>query len=360
MPRTLLPAALSPSLLELFSKTGARCRVSFLNAALVAGIAVGSAVFFTPTNVGAQDDDTLREARGKFQKGLELEHAGDFGSALKLFRDVGQIKMTPQVRYHIATCEENLGQLVAALGGYELALAQSEGMHPDFIAEVQGSIDELKARIPKLIIQRAEGSEAAQIQLDRVQLGENSIGGETPVDPGPHTVTAAAPGFEDYQKTVTVSEGSVEVVSVELVKRTKPQGGSDSGDAIDDSPSKDFGPWPYVAGGVGVGGLIIGGSLLGVALGKFGKQKDLCGGDVNSCQAPESDREQVDKLGKQASGFEAGGWIGIGVGVIGLGAGVAMLVMSGGEKEAAPQQAGLRVRPYSVGSDAGLSLVGAF
>lgn len=341
MPRTLLPAALSSSLLFF-------------------GMALGSAVFLSPRVAAAQDDDALREARGKFQKGLELEHAGDFGSALKLFRDVGQIKMTPQVRYHIATCEENLGQLVAALGGYELALAQSEEMHPDFIAEVQGSIDELRARIPKLSIERAEGSEAAQIELDGVQLGENSIGAETPVDPGPHTVTATAPGFEDYQKTVTVAEGSVEVVSVELVKLVKRKGGADSDEVVDDSGSKDFGPWPYVAGGVGVGGLIIGGSLLGVALGKFGKQKDLCGGDVKSCQAPESDREEVDKLGKQASGFEAGGWIGIGVGVIGLGAGVAMLVMSSGENEAAPKEAELRFRPYSVGSDAGLSLVGSF
>lgn len=341
MPRTLLPAALSSSL-------------------LFVGMALGSAVILSPTSAAAEDEDTLREARGKFQKGLELEHAGDFGSALKLFRDVGQIKMTPQVRYHIATCEENLGQLVAALGGYELALAQSEEMHPDFNAEVQGSIDELRARIPKLSIQRAEGSEAAQIQLDGVQLGENSIGGETPVDPGPHTITATAPGFEDYQKTVTVAEGSVEVVSVELVKLAKRQRGSGPGEVTVDSSSKDFGPWPYVAGGVGVGGLIIGGSLLGVALGKFGKQKDLCGGDVKSCQAAESDREQVDKLGKQASGFETGGWIGIGVGVVGLGAGVAMLVMSGGEKEAPPSATELRLRPYSVGSDAGLSVVGAF
>lgn len=341
MPRTLTAAALSSSL-------------------LMFGLAGVSAVMFTPGIASAQDDDTLREARGKFQKGLELKHAGDFGSALKLFREVGQIKMTPQVRYHIATCEENLGQLVAALGGYELALAQSEGMHPDFIAEVQGSIDELNARIPKLSIERAQGSEAAQIQLDGVQLGENSIGGETPVDPGPHTVTAKAPGFADYQKTVTVSEGTAEVVSVELVKLQKDRDEAESGDVPLASSQKDFGPWPYVAGGVGAAGLILGGSLLGVSLGKFGKQKDLCGGDVKDCRAPDSDRDEVDKLGKQASAFEAGGWIGIGVGVVGLGAGVAMLVMSSGEKETDPAQARLRFRPYSIGSDAGLSLTGSF
>jgi hypothetical protein len=323
-------------------------------------MATCSAVVLLPRAASAQDDEALREARGKFQKGLELEHAGDFGGALKLFRDVGQIKMTPQVRYHIATCEENLGQLVAALGGYELALAQSQDMHPDFINEVQGSIDELRARIPKLTIQRAEGSEAAQIQLDGVQLGQNSIGAETPVDPGPHTITATAPGFEDYQKTVTVSEGSVESIAVELVKLHKGGGAVSDSSGAKDTARRDFGRWPYVAGGIGVGGLVIGGSLLGVALGKFGKQKDLCGGDVKACDAPASDQDDVTRLGKQASGFEAGGWIGVGVGVIGLGAGVAMLVLGSGGEEKAPEAARLRVRPYSVGSDAGVSFVGAF
>lgn len=343
MPRTLLPFALSSSL-------------------RFVGLSTGVLVVMTPAPAAAQDEETLREARATFQKALELEHAGDWGGALKLFRDVGQIKMTPQVRYHIATCEEKLGQLVAALGGYELALAQAEGMHPDFIAEVQGSIDDLNARIPKLIVERAEGSEAAQLKLDGVQLGESSIGSETPVDPGPHTVTASAPGFEDYQKTVNVSESAVEVVSVELTKKKKNSGGGavEGGTTPVDSGAPDFGPWPYVAGGVGVGGLIIGGSLLGVALGKFGKQKDLCGGDVKNCAAPESDRAEVDKLGRGASGFEAGGWIGIGVGVVGLGAGVAMLVMSSGGKEEAPAASALQVRPYSIGSDAGFSVVGRF
>src|SRR5690606_31210600 len=171
----------------------------------------------------------------------------------KLFREVGQIKMTPQVRYHIATCEENLGQLVAALGGYELAIAQSEDMHPDFIAEVQASIDDLRARIPKLIIERGEGAEAAMIELDGVQIGENSVGGETALDPGPHTVTATATGYQNYRKPVKVSEGTVEVLSITMLPEEKAVAKSnDAGGAIvADSEGRDYGPWPYVAGGVG-------------------------------------------------------------------------------------------------------------
>src|SRR3954465_5441177 len=73
----------------------------------------------------ATDEDELSIARGKFQQAIELERAGDFAQALRLLREVGQLKMTPQVRYHIAVCLDNLGQLVAAVGSYELALADA-------------------------------------------------------------------------------------------------------------------------------------------------------------------------------------------------------------------------------------------
>ena len=97
----------------------------------------------------AQTSDELSEARAAFQRGIELEQAKNWGGALKQFRQVGQVKMTPQVRYHIALCEENLGKLVAALGGYELALADAEsvGDGVSFKQEVEASVNDLRARI---------------------------------------------------------------------------------------------------------------------------------------------------------------------------------------------------------------------
>ena len=73
----------------------------------------------------AQDADELKRARAQFQQATELEQAGNWAAALQRFREVGQVRMTPQVRFHIAVCEENLGRLVTALGGYELALAEA-------------------------------------------------------------------------------------------------------------------------------------------------------------------------------------------------------------------------------------------
>lgn len=299
------------------------------------------------------------EARGKFQRGIELEHAENYGGALKLFREVGQIKMTPQVRYHIAFCEEKLGQLVAALGGYDLALAQSEGMDPGFISEVEASIEQLKGRIPKLIIERGEGAEAASVELDGVALGASSVGRETPLNPGPHTVTASAPGFEPFRQTVTVTEGSLETLTIVMVP-TKDGSDAGSGPATTGPREKKFGVLPYVIGGSGVGLAVVGGVFLGLSQAKVGKLKDesLCGSDFDCSGLAGADREKAEKLDKGAHTFEAIGWIGVGVGVAALATGTVMFVLDSGAEE--NSSAGLRVVPHAQGSDAGFSLVGAF
>lgn len=302
------------------------------------------------------------EARGKFQRAIELEHAKNWAAALKLFRQVGQIKMTPQVRYHIATCEENLGQLVAALGGYEIALVQSEGMHPDFIADVQSSIDDLKGRIPKIMIERGEGAKAASFELDGVAIGASQIGQEIPVNPGPHTVTASAPGYEPFNETVDVSEGSIETLTVVLVP-TKNGGTSSSAGASDpaDQGSMDFGLLPYIVGGAGLGVVAVGGVFLGLSQAKVGKLKDdsLCGADRDCNSLQGADRDEAEKLYSGAKSFEAVGWIGVGVGVAAVATGTVLFVLDKGPAEA-EASARMTMRPHAPGSDAGISLVGTF
>jgi hypothetical protein len=186
---------------------------------LALALASGMVTLVGPmTSADAAEKDDLSKARAKFQQATELEQAGNHGNALQLFREVGQVRMTPQVRFHIASCEEKLGKLVAALGGYELALAEAESLGPEFQKEVEDRASALRSRIPKLVIERGEGAQAATIELDGVSLGASSVGVEVPLDPGPHTVQAKAPGYKQYMSTVEVSERQVEKVTVELAK----------------------------------------------------------------------------------------------------------------------------------------------
>lgn len=300
------------------------CRMLLL-AALSAALPL---TVFSPEAAWAQDRATLDQARADFQRALELKHAGDWASALKLFREVSQVKMTPQVRYHIATCEENLGQLVVALGGYELALAQAEGMPEEFQTEVEAAVTSLRARIPKIVIQRGKGAEAANVQLDEVQLGSSKLGTEIPLDPGPHTVMAVAPGFKKSTRTVTLLESATETVIVDLepLLEGSPVSPSAARSEKAEAAPSGYGIWPYVIGGAGVATIVLGTVLLPVSQGKVGEADELCP-DRDCRDVSRSDWDEANQIISDARTLETVGWVAVGAGTLALGTGVVLFLI---------------------------------
>lgn len=227
----------------------------------------------------ADSDKDLAHARATFQRAIELEQAGNYAAAVDLFREVGQFRMTPQVRFHIATCEGKLGRLVTALGGFELALAEADTVGPDFRAEVQSSVDELRERIPKLVIVRGSGADAAIIDLDGVELGSTSIGTEVPIDPGPHAITARAPGFVSFDTTVKVDERAVE--RVEVILEPKSEGSDDEDEGPTVVKRQRSNTLAYVVGGVGVASLAASGVLFVLRQNALSDLESVC--DNKSC-----------------------------------------------------------------------------
>src|SRR5690349_18392834 len=190
-------------------------------------VCLACALLGSAPSAWAQDASELKKARAQFQQATELEQAKNWTAALQAFREVGQVRMTPQVRFHIAVCEEGLGRLVAALGGYELALADADKVGADFKAEVEENVTKLRARIPKLVIERGSGANAAAIELDGVAVGDSSVGVEVPLDPGPHAVTAKAPNRKPFEANVTLTEQEttrLEVVLEELPPEVRATG----------------------------------------------------------------------------------------------------------------------------------------
>jgi hypothetical protein len=341
-------------------------RRSFASLVLVAasGLAVTLSAHDALAQEGAElSRAELSQARAKFQQGIELEHAGNWAGALSVFREVGQVRMTPQVRYHIATCEEKLGKLVVALGGYELALSDAEGMQPEFIAEVEAAIAQLKGRIPKLVIQRGEGADAASIELDGVTLGNSSIGVETAVDPGPHTVSATAPGRARFTQTVSISETETHALSVTLqplATDAPPPPPVLDQPAVAEEPKLKYGIAPYILGGVGAASLVTSGIFFYLNQSAVSDLEDRC---------PDHDCSTLDKEAwssaqddyDSAKTKEVVAWVSGGVGVAALGAGVALYLLDHKPtQEAVSQKPGVRVIGSAPGADAGLSLHGVF
>jgi hypothetical protein len=332
----------------------------------VAGVCVLAAFAGSAPAWGQEEEsDPIKEARQMFHQALELEQAGNWAGALRMFREVSQVKMTPQVRFHIAVCEENLGKLVAALGGYELALADADSVGESFRVEVEEKVEAIRGRIPKIVIERGEGAEAASIELDGIVLGESSIGVEVPVDPGPHMIAAKASGFDDYSTTVDVAERATETVSVTLTKVAEPPP-----PVVDEPPPPPPKEFPIVPvaliGGGGVALLGSGAMLLmrSVALNDY---RNLCPGDVcpPKSQLTPDDEDAIKSSRNKVMTYGVLSPVLAVVGLGAAGAGVYLLVQKPkDEAEAAlpsdRTRAHVRLSPEVAGDGFGLTLSGRF
>ena len=280
----------------------------------------------------ADSEESLSHARALFQRGIELEQAGNWSAAVQAFREVGQVRMTPQVRFHIALCEERLGRLVAALGGYELALAEADTVGPDFRAEVESNVTRLRESIPRIVIERGSGADAATIELDGVELGDSSVGIEVPLDPGPHAVTARAPGYTPLERTVTVAENSREVVTIELEEL--PVGVGIGPDGIATPPPEPIPRIvPYVLGGVGGASLIASGVLFALRQDAISDLESSC--PNHSCP---SDVPEVSERNDAMRRYHYGSLITLGAGVALVGTSILLYALNPSTAEQSQEQ----------------------
>jgi hypothetical protein len=171
----------------------------------------------TAAQAAPPDATTLSRARAWFQQALALETAGDWAGASNLFQQVAAVRLTPQVRFHLALCEEHLGNLAAALGDYQIASEEARRVQaPEVIDQAATRADALRARIPKIAIRRGAGAESATISLDGVMLGATSVGTDLPINPGPHTIEAQGRGYRPFSKTIEFVEKDRKEVEVTL------------------------------------------------------------------------------------------------------------------------------------------------
>jgi hypothetical protein len=277
----------------------------------------------------------LAKARSQFQQALALETAGDWGGALSLFQDVAAVKITPQVRFHIGLCQENLGKLVAANGEYQLAAAAADDSNATEVkAQVVARLDALRARIPKIVIKRGTGGDYATVSLDGVVLGAALIGKEMTVDPGPHTVEGRAPGFNLFMNSFNIGEKETKTIEVTLPRKSPgvatagaspaPGGAAASGE-MDEAPTdttkrgKNYAP--YIVGGIGVASL--------AASGIFFILRASAISDLDSeCPSRSICSAHADDLYNQGKTYNTLASITLAAGLVGVSAGVVLFLVN--------------------------------
>lgn len=317
----------------------------------------------------AQTKQELDAARKLFQEGMALSAANNCSAALTKYRAVAAVKMTAQVAFNIAECEERLGKLVSALGNYRLAASQAQGdpKAKDVASRVADRIDPLEARIPKLTIKRGKGAEAAVIELDGSELGAAQLSAATPVDPGTHTVVAKIGGKEASNDTVTIAEKETKTFEVKI---DLPVAKAEAPEAIPIPPNPESDKPPPAKSKV-PGAVALGVGGVGVALGvtfmvlRGGALSDLDAQCDANKTCPSSAQSIYDK-GRLYTGLAEGGFI---LGAVGIVTGVVLLATSGPPKPKAssaflgapPDTRGVRLSTSAPGASiGGLSVAGRF
>jgi hypothetical protein len=157
----------------------------------------------------------LLAARELFAKAEKDEDAGRWPAALEKLRRAASVKMTPGLRFHIALCEEKLGQLASALNDYATSesLARDAGNREvlDVVAEPLAA---LRARIPTLTVNVPANVKGAEVTLDGAPLPSGLWSTAIPVDIGPHAVQAKATERAGFSASVTLAEREAKVIEV--------------------------------------------------------------------------------------------------------------------------------------------------
>lgn len=242
----------------------------------------------------AQSKEDLDKARAMFLEGVSLAAANNCAAALTKYQAVAKVKLTAQVVFNIAECEERLGKLVASLGSYRLAASLVTDNKPIEVAKHVGDrIGSLEARIPKLVIQRTE--ETSKIELDGTEIGSSQLGKENLVDPGTHTVSGKIGETEVWRESVQIEEKETKTITVKIdVAKFKPPPQSTA--TASATATATAAPVPtveppsrapaYLVGGAGLLSLGVGFALMGVSLGTASELEQTCGTE-HVCPASE-------------------------------------------------------------------------
>jgi hypothetical protein len=177
---------------------------------------------------GARADDAGEQkaaARHIFNQGRELEKAGDWQGAYEKFKQVGEVVMTPQVRFHIALCDENLGRLVAAINGFELATEEAKRAGKDGKDVAENApirAEKLRARVPHLTIVVKGELRVSKVLLDGKALAAALVNTELPVDPGKHVITVERKGEAIETQSLELAEKERKTITLEVDDKNLP------------------------------------------------------------------------------------------------------------------------------------------
>lgn len=330
------------------------------------GLAVIAFGLLVPRIAGAQPttgivpDPTAAEL---FHTGRALVEKGDWDAGCPKFEASIALYLSASTMLNIAKCHEHYGRIATAWATYNRALTvnrETPGLERRKALEEIGKkgISALRPRLPMLRISIADMPSGTEVTRDGQKVPSSALGIDVPVDPGMHTITAGAPGFQEEQRTIKAEESKLTALEIKLIPLPKEELEKRKAErAAQTSEGVHIPAWTI---GVGAGSLV----LLTVAAAFRidqsrieGEQYGKCRGDVRlGCPAdydPSADNARKNRDFGLFLGFG-------GVGLLALGTAVAGAIVAKPPSPSNSSALSVAIQPWIGHRGAGAALGGHF
>jgi hypothetical protein len=205
-------------------------------------------------------------AQALFDEGKRLMGLGNYAEACPKLVESQRIDPGGGTLYAIALCHEGEGKTATAWADFNMALAEARrDRRADREAAAEARIRALEPKLARVRIVAAAKGPGLEIRRDGTRVGEAQWATPLPIDPGPHTFEAIAPGKKAWQKTVDITGGGsttdVEVPALEDAPVVAPPPALPPKPELPTPPRSDGSTqrtWAFVAGGVGLAAGVIG------------------------------------------------------------------------------------------------------
>jgi hypothetical protein len=326
-------------------------------------VALCASVFlFTPAVAHAGNEAA---AEALFAEGQKLVKEKKYAEACAKFAESNRLDRGAGTLIHLADCYEKNKQTASAWAAWKEAASAAQAINrADWQKLAADRSGKLEPKLAKLTIKVPDPVDKMEVTKDGAAFAQATWNTPLPVDVGPHSIEATAPGFKPYKTTATVSKDGekLDVVIPKLealpadpavATKTEPSKSEPAKPAAkpeeDGSGQRAIG---YIVAGVGVVGLAVGGVTGLMAMSANNEAKDKCPQD-GAC----ANKDGVDANDSAKS-------LGL-VSTIGFGAGAALLIGGAVLVFTAPKGSGkeakaVKVLPTATATGGGVFLSGSF
>ena len=298
---------------------------------------------------GEPSPQDVKKATSHFEKGAKLYEQKKHALALQEFKASYATVPSPNSHLYIARCMAALGETREAYVEFDKtveeadARAKTEAKYAPTRDTAKTERDELLSKLALVTVDVKGADPGARLKVGSVEVPASDWGKPIPVMPGQTEVVLERTSGEPVKESLSLGAGDKKQVALDASAVATPAPTAPPPEEPQVKADTSSGgnaklrPWAYVAGGVGVAGLAVF-TIAGImANSTYSDLEDKCAG-------PCEDAEDVDQIDSGRTQQTLAN-VGLVVGIVGIGAGVTLFVLSLGGKSSEAKTGQARLAP---------------